>query len=249
MRGRIIQYNASEGRGTIAAGIEQHPFEIAQWRAEAAPAIDRAVEFELREGALSDIKPLAIEAMDPAQIGSAAVDKLSGFGDYLAASDTGASWSLPVGRLGRIGVVAWLGFVVAATLLSYFSLDMPGYAMAFGAPGGSMGISLLSLVQVSDSASFNGGRLLFLIALVGGCLPVFWRSAYAWLGLLLPLVVVHIISMRFAAALDDMSGGFVDMSDVFKLGLGSVLTNVFGLALAIVGILRFLSARKAARAG
>lgn len=245
MRGRIIQYNSAEGSGIIAAGSEQHPFVIAKWRAETAPEINRTVEFELHEDAVTEVKPVAAEAIDPGQIGSAAVDRLSGFGDRLAASDGGTSWVLPIGRLGRIGLVVWLVFVVAAMFLSYFTVKEFGMMGGMFGRGTSPGISLFSILQVSDSTSFNGGRLLFLIALIGGALPIFWRSPYAWLGLLLPLIADQVIGLRLASVAKEMGGGYVDFNEMLSPGIGWYLVKASTIALGVVGILRFLSARKA----
>lgn len=44
MRGRIIHYNASDGRGLILAGDEQVPFEIALWHSACGPAVNQTVE-------------------------------------------------------------------------------------------------------------------------------------------------------------------------------------------------------------
>jgi hypothetical protein len=44
MRGQIIHYNASDGKGLIFAGDEQVPFEISLWYSACAPAVNQTVE-------------------------------------------------------------------------------------------------------------------------------------------------------------------------------------------------------------
>lgn len=47
MRGRIIHYNSLDGKGLIASGQLQFPFEISQWRIGVAPAVNQCVEIDV----------------------------------------------------------------------------------------------------------------------------------------------------------------------------------------------------------
>lgn len=47
MRGKIIHYNGSEGRGLIAADSRQFPFEIGHWRSDTAPTVNQTVDLVL----------------------------------------------------------------------------------------------------------------------------------------------------------------------------------------------------------
>lgn len=61
MRGRIVHYNANDGRGLIAARDgRQYPFQIGLWRSGIAPAVNQVVELEadeLRATAVSLVPP------------------------------------------------------------------------------------------------------------------------------------------------------------------------------------------------
>jgi len=49
MRGRIIHYNANDGRGLVTAEGRQYAFDITQWGSSIAPAVNQTVEATLAE--------------------------------------------------------------------------------------------------------------------------------------------------------------------------------------------------------
>lgn len=55
MRGRIIHYNASDGKGLIRAEDQQVPFEISLWCSDRAPAVNQIVELGWAGGHLKSV--------------------------------------------------------------------------------------------------------------------------------------------------------------------------------------------------
>lgn len=48
MRGKIIQYNGTEGRGVIIAEGSQYPFTITSWTSESVSAMEIAEKQDVR---------------------------------------------------------------------------------------------------------------------------------------------------------------------------------------------------------
>ncbi len=69
MRGRIIHYNASDGRGLILAGDEQVPFEIALWYSACAPAVNQTVELAWAGKRLKSVTRVSRGAIAKEKIG------------------------------------------------------------------------------------------------------------------------------------------------------------------------------------
>ena len=64
MRGKIIHYNASDGKGLVAAAGQQFAFQIGQWRSDSAPAVNQTVELEFGEdGTLQSLAKVADEIL------------------------------------------------------------------------------------------------------------------------------------------------------------------------------------------
>ena len=63
MRGKIIHYNAEDGRGLIATDGRQIPFEIGQWRSDTAPAINQVVDTAMDADTLESVTRVADEVL------------------------------------------------------------------------------------------------------------------------------------------------------------------------------------------
>jgi len=93
MRGRIIHYNGSDGRGLLAAADRQLPFEIAQWRSDTAPAVNATVELAMDGDTLVGVTRVPDDVLLKEKAGQIA-SRLGAAGgaalQTLAASDAGA---------------------------------------------------------------------------------------------------------------------------------------------------------------
>jgi len=54
-RGKILQYSQNDGCGCVLSNNNQFAFTIRDWRGESAPALNRIVNVEFREGALVSV--------------------------------------------------------------------------------------------------------------------------------------------------------------------------------------------------
>lgn len=192
MRGRIIHYNAADGKGLVAAGQRQHPFEIVHWRSETAPAVNQTVDIGLDGEQLTSITRVADDVLlkEKAEalagrFGSAGAAALRGIGKAGGDAATGigadGSAAVHITRLGKPVLIAHGLFVVSAMFLAYLKITP-----MFGA---SQGFSLLGLSKLSEQfGSSIGGSFLPWLAILSIAVPVFWHSRWAWLALLLPLI-------------------------------------------------------------
>lgn len=187
MRGKIIHYNGGEGKGLVSADGRQLPFEIAQWRSDSAPAVNQTVELQLEGDTVQSLTRVSEEALLKEKA-SAFAGRLGGIGDDAMGAMKGASSSAGaagfqagVARLGKPLLVIHVLFAISALFFTYLKID-PGFGMG-------RSFSLVGLADISEQfGSSVGGSLLPWFAILSILLPVFWRSRWAWLALLLPLL-------------------------------------------------------------
>lgn len=250
MRGRIIHYNAADGRGLVAAENQQYPFEIAQWRSETAPAVNAVVEFEpVQERAIA-VSRVSEEVLVREKAG-----ELAGKLGALGSSALRGAQASPVAdvahggmaRLGKAVVGAYLLFAVAALFLPY--VEFKNFM-------GSQSFTLSSLSDLGERIGLSlGGGALVWFAIASVFVPLLWHHRAAWLALLLPLVATlkpAWDAQRAASQLADASGGLVgagfasamaeEMAQMMSLGLGAYVCGLVGLVLSGVAALRFMRA-------
>ncbi len=187
MRGRIIHYNASDGKGLIAANERQFAFDIGQWRSDSAPAVNQTVELNLVEDTLQSLARVSDEVLLKEKaselagklggVGGAALDSLRA-----GAPDTATGMQGIVARMGKPLLILHAVFAVSALMLPYLTIKAPmGPA--------TRSFTLAGLADLSQAlGTAVGGSLLPWLAILSIAVPLFWRSRWAWLALLLPLL-------------------------------------------------------------
>jgi hypothetical protein len=230
MRGRILQYNGSDGSGVISAEGRQYPFSIAAWKSEAAPAVGKTVELTLAGEQVQSVTLVGDDVL-LREKASELTGKLGGLvGEIAKGGGTGAGGSL-VTRYGTPVLVAYLVFLLSTLAFNAISMQMLGM---------KQGVSLFDLGKAfaASGGGAGGVKLLLLLAYASVAAPLVWRDKRAWLALLLPLVAVlwGWLSIRRA-----MSGAG-PMSELFSYGLGFYLACLAAIVLAIGGLQRYRSA-------
>ena len=206
MRGKVIHYNGNDGKGLIAAEGQQHPFEISQWHSDSAPAVNQTVELDLEQGKLVAVRRITEEALLKEKAGelagklgvagNSALQSLRQGATDAGASQVAGSWLQVLGKplLAAHGV-----FAVSALFLSYLKIQNPMLPA-------SQGYSLVGLSKLSEQlGSSIGGSLLPWLAILSIGVPLFWRSRWAWLALLLPAVATFKPWLDIFLALSNVS--------------------------------------------
>ena len=220
MRGKIIHYNGGEGKGLVSADGRQFPFEIAQWRSDSAPAVNQTVELQLEGDAVQSLSRVSDEALLKEKA-SAFAGRLGSIGDGAMGAMKGATagagaagFQAGVARLGTPLLVIHALFAISALFFTYLRID-PGFGLG-------RSFSLVGLGQLSEQfGSSVGGAFLPWLAILSILLPVFWRSRWAWLALLLPLVAT------IKPWLDVMSGVRKATKAAGDFGIGRAVSEQF----------------------
>ena len=253
MRGRIIHYNGTDGKGLISANRRQIPFEISHWQSEIAPAINQVVDLVLDGDTptsvtrVTDDVLLKEKATDLAgKLGAAGGAALHSLRDAAPGNISQA----PTGALQRLGkplLVAHGIFVFSALFLPYLSVQSP-----FGV--GSRSFSLTGLAEASEAMGASvGGAFWTWLGILSIALPVFWRNRAAWLALLLPLLatVKPGIDLLLAAgkasdAMSDTLGADIgrqiakQIAEMLHVGFGAWVCGFAALVVAAIGLKRVL---------
>lgn len=258
MRGRIIHYNAADGKGLVAAGQRQHPFEIVHWRSETAPAVNQAVDIGLDGEQLTSVTRVPDEILlkEKAEalagrFGSAGAAALRGIGKAGGDAATGigaragGGAAAHMARLGKPALIAHALFVVSAMFLPYLKIE-PMF-------GPSRGFSLLGLSKLSEQfGSSIGGSFLPWLAILSIAVPVFWHRRWAWLALLLPLIATVKPFLDMLLAIQNASKGLSEFDarmgsaiadqllDMLDTGIGLWLCLAAALVLAAFALKRTL---------
>lgn len=244
MRGRIIHYNAADGRGLISADNRQYPFEISHWRSEMAPAVNAAVDLELQGDQTAGVSRVPDEVLFREKAGELA-GRLGGLGAQ-ALDGARRPGAVPAGslveRLGKPTLVAQGAFAVGAMLLSFVTLKT--------GLGPTQNVTLAGLSKLSEmlGASAGSGPLVWL-AILSVAVPLLWRHRVAWLALLLPLIAVLKPAWDIKRAISAAGAGMGDaysnaianqLAEMVSPGMGAYLCLASAIALAAIGAKRFL---------
>lgn len=184
MRGKIIHYNANDGKGLVAAGERQFAFGIVQWHSDSAPAVNQTVELRLAGDSLQSLARVTGETLLKERVSTLA-GKLGGMGgaarESLRGGSAGSGLRDAMARLGWPVLGLHVLFVAAALFLPYLKITPPF--------GGGRSFTLMDLPALSTQlGSPVGGRVLPWLAILALAMPLFWRRRWAWLALLLPLL-------------------------------------------------------------
>jgi len=226
MRGRILQYNGSDGTGIIVIDGQQHPFAIAAWKGDSPPAVGKTVDVELADGAIRTVTLVGDDVLLREKTAEL-TGKLSGMVGGLAKSAGGSAvGGSIVARYGKPLLIAYGVFLIASLFFHFIAMEMLG--MKQGRPLWDLS------TQLSQTGGGGGVKLLVLLAYVSIAVPFVWPDKRAWLTLLLPALAV-------LWAYWSVHRTMGPMSELFSYGIGFYLCAASALYLAFSGVRRFLS--------
>jgi len=227
MRGRILQYNGSDGSGTVVADGQQHKFNIAEWKGDTAPVVGKTVDVVMVEGVVQTVTLVGDDVLLREKTGEL-TDKLGGLmGGLTKAGGSGAGGSI-VERYGKFLLIAYGVFFLSSLLFNFISMQILGM---------SQGAALFNLSGGLSQAGVGGGvRLLVLLAYLSVAIPLVWADKRAWLALLLPLLSVLWAFVAVRRSIGPMG------ELLFSYGLGFYLTLASALYIAAIGVKRFRAA-------
>lgn len=149
-----------------------------------------------------------------------------------------------VERYGKLLLAAYVLFVLGTLAFNAISVTV----------GPGMGKSLFDIASLMSQWGSSGGGMIKVLLLAGYAsivLPHFWRDRRAWLTLALPLLAVvwavfsalHSLRSVGGAAGDEVSSMVRnEMSQLISIDFGFYLSLIAALALAVLGVKRFLGA-------
>lgn len=246
MRGKIIQYNGTDGTGIIMAQGRQYRFTIAAWQAESVPAAGKTVEIVTEGDNITGVtmvpddvllkeKAAELGGKLSSALGNIDLSSLKGNGGAAAIGTGSISANAIIERYGKVLLGAYVLFLIGSLVLT---------AVSVGIMGNSMGKSLFEVASLLSQMGANGGggiKLMLVLAYIGVALPIVWRDKRAWLALLLPLVATLWSIIAIMRIANSMSGSVMgDMSDLFSIDFGFYLTAIASVVLAGGGVMRFL---------
>ena len=227
MRGKILQYNGSDGSGIVVVEGQQHKFSIASWKGDVAPAVGKTVEVVLADGAVQSVTLVGDDVLLREKTAEL-TGKLGGLVGSLTKGGGGAGGggggASIIAKYGQALLIAYAVFFIGSLFFHFISMQMFGM---------SQGKSLFDLSsQLSQSGGGGGVKLLVLLAYVSIAVPFFWPDKRAWLVLLLPLLSVlwGFWSVRRAMG---------PMAELFSYGIGFYLTIAASLFIAALAFKRF----------
>ena len=250
MRGKIIHYNAGDGRGLIATDGRQIPFEIGQWRSDTAPAVNQVVDVTMDVDNLESVTRVSEEALLKEKAGQLA-GKLGSAGGAALQSLKDSS---PADGSAVNGLLKMLGkpLLIAHGLFAFSALVLPYLSTA--ALFGSRSFTLVGISKLAESMGQSVGNSFWTwLAIVSIALPVFWKSRWAWLALLLPLLAttkpfldMAIAAGKAAKEMQDMFGPNAgsqvmdNLLEMFEISFGFWVCLISALFIAGIGLKRVL---------
>jgi hypothetical protein len=260
MRGKIIQYNGSDGTGTIFADGQQYRFAIAAWKSDSVPAAGKVVEVVVDDGVITAVVVVADDVLlreKATELGgklgslagslasrlSAPASAGGGGKAESAAHERSASASVGGGlsagslieRYGKLMLASYVVFLLATQ--AFHAVTMSGF-------GQHLGWSFFDIAGYMSQLGAGGGgsiKTVLLLAYVGALAPLFWRDRRAWLVLAAPLLALVWAGVTVLHTLDSVGGRFADeMSSLFSVGPGLPLAFAAAIVLAAGGAKRFL---------
>lgn len=220
MRGKIIHYNSNDGRGLVSAAGRQIPFEIRHWRSETAPSVNATVELEMAGETLEGVSRIPDDVL--------LKEKAGQFANRLGAAGGAALQSLgkqvPETRLPTQG---WLRLLGKPLLIAQAVFTLSALALPYISVGANLGVgrsvTLAGLSHLSEQMGASvGGAFWVWLAILSIALPVLWKSRWAWLALLLPLLATLKPVLDVAAAARKAARG---MEGLFGANAGDQVMN------------------------
>jgi hypothetical protein len=262
MRGRILQYNGTDGTGTIAADNQQYKFDIGMWKSPTAPMVGKTVDIVVQDSRLSTVMIVPDDVLlreKTAELGGKLSTLVSGIGKS-AGSPGGSASSSPNagGGAAVIGAAPGLNLGANPIVQRYGTLTLGAYAvfllgtLVFNAIsmtflGSSQGKPLWDIANLLSQIGGGGGvKFMLIVGYLSIAVPAVWKDRRAWLALCLPLLAVLGAVWSGIHAINTAAGGFggggqggPGVGDLFSLGFGFYLSLAAGLVLAWCSFQRF----------
>jgi hypothetical protein len=229
MRGRIVFYNALDGKGLIAADQQQYPFEIAQWQSDTAPALNVVVEFEVEND-----RPIRVRRVSEDVLLREKGKELAGkVGAFASGALQSAQQNTKSGQMRKPELIFQALFALSALFLPFFRTYVEfGTIRAYG-----RAFSLTNLAELHDpwDGSHAGSTVWPWLAILSLLVPACWANRFAWFALFLPLWSVLLPMVGLSGRLAHMS----------ESGFGAVVCGLSAIALAVIAVVRFRQASPA----
>ena len=263
MRGRILQYNGTDGTPTIAAENQKYKFDIGMWKSPTAPTVGKTVEIVVQDSQLSTVTIVPDDVLlreKTAELGGKLSGLVSGIGKSAGApggsSSSGAnaaggaavmSGAAPGLNLGANPIVQRYGTLTLGAYAVYLIGTLVFNAISITFLGSSQGKPLYDIANLLSQLGGGGGvKFMLIIAYLSIGVPIVWKDRRAWLALCLPLLAVLGAIWSGVHAINSAAGGFggggqggPGVGDLFSLGFGFYLSLAAGLVLAWCGFQRF----------
>ena len=262
MRGRILQYNGTDGTGTIAAENQQYKFDIGMWKSPTAPAVGKTVEIVVHDSMLSAVTIVPDDVLireKTAELGGKLSTLVSGIGKSAGTPGGSASSSpnasggatvmpgAPGLNLGANPIVQRYGTLTLGAYAVYLIGTLVFNALSITFLGASQGKPLYEIADLMSQIGGGGGvKFMLIVAYASIAVPFVWKDRRAWLALCLPLLAVLGAIWSGIHAINSAAGGFgggagggPGVGDLFSLGFGFYVSLAAGLVLAWCGFQRF----------
>lgn len=255
MRGKIIQYNGTDGSGTLVVGGRQHRFALGAWRADSAPTVNKAVEVTLEGDLVTAVTAVGDDVLlkeKAAELGGKLGTLLHKIPAAMPSSGAATAESSAPGpatpgatamagsiieRYGKPILLAYLLFLIGT--LAFNAVSVSGF-------GQGIGKSLFDITGLMSQLGGNGGgsiKAMLLLAYASIATPLAWHDRRAWFALALPLLALLWAIFCTVHALSSLGSGVAEgMSDFFSIDFGFYLSLIAALALVVLGAKRALSA-------
>lgn len=264
MRGRILQYNGTDGTGTIAADNQQYKFDIGMWKSPTAPLVGKTVELVVQDSRLSTVTIVPDDVLlreKTAELGGKLSGLVSNLGKSAGTPPGGSPSSSPNaggGAAVMTGAAPGINLAANPIVQRYGTLTLGAYglfligtlvfnAISITFLGASQGKPLYDIANLLSQIGGGGGvKFMLIIAYASIAVPLVWKDRRAWLALALPLLAVLGAIWSGVHAINSAAGGFgggagggPGVGDLFSLGFGFYLSLAAGLVLAWCGVQRF----------
>lgn len=260
-RGKVIQYNANEGKGVVSVDGAQHTFTISQWSGAEAPQLNRIVDVGLSGAGVSSVTPVSESVLLNEKAGELKA-KLGGVLGSQIGVEGGSVGQNLMAFLGKPVLIGYAVFFLATILFNFVSVDLFT----------KQSVTLFKGTGLADLATGGNYRLGLYAAYLSIVVPVVWRNSKAWLATAIPLLVLLIFAWsmysHYSDAMDQANrasnafsgmfgeggrntlGGMMQaqaqeqsnaFSKMVSFGLGAYLSIAAAVYLAFLGIKKYLA--------
>ena len=233
MRGKILQYNGSDGRGIIVIDGVQHQFGIAAWKGDTAPVVGKTVDVTVANGQVESVALVGDDVLLKEKTAELTGKLGAIVGDLSKGGAAGAGGTI-MGFYGRNLLIAYVVFLLGTIFFNAISINFLGT---------SQGQPLWDLAKMMDAFGGAGGiKAGLLLSYVSFAVPFFWRDKRAWLTQLLPVLTVLYALYKGTRMMGGMGGGEGGPGLFDILGLGFYISLAAAVYIALAAFKKYKSA-------